>query len=244
VGSGFKTFTAGSVLTASDVQNYLQDQAVMVFGGTAARSSAIGTANFEEGMLTYLTDVDKLQVYTGSSFQDVYPPAATSQGMTLINTTSFSGVSSQAVTSIFSSTYKNYKIILNITSVTSDCSIFIKMRSGATDSSASYTSNRLQVINGTVSGAYGSPETNGFFIFNPDTAVGSGYYNASIDLSNPFESLTTTAQVFSVGLNQTGSYFLNLGGTLHELSNSYDSLNVLTSAGNMTGSIRVYGYNQ
>jgi hypothetical protein len=165
-------------------------------------------------------------------------------GMVLLNTTSFSGVSSQAVTSIFSSTYKNYKIILNITSVTSDCSIFIKMRSGATDSSASYTSNRAQVINGTVSGAYGSPETNGFFIFNPDTAVGSGYYNASIDLSNPFESLTTTAQVFSVGLNQTGSYFLNLGGTLHELSNSYDSLNVLTSAGNMTGSIRVYGYNQ
>ena len=141
-------------------------------------------------------------------------------------------------------TYKNYKIILNITSVTSDCSIFIKMRSGATDSSASYTSNRLQVINGTVSGAYGSPETNGFFIFNPDTAVGSGYYNASIDLSNPFESLTTTAQVFSVGLVNAGSYFLNLGGTLHELSNSYDSLNVLTSAGNMTGSIRVYGYNQ
>ena len=114
MGSGFKTFTAGSVLTASDVQNYLQDQAVMVFGGTAARSSAIGTANFEEGMLTYLTDVDKLQVYTGSSFQDVYPPAATSQGMTLINTTSFSGVASQALpANTFTSTYRNYKIILS-----------------------------------------------------------------------------------------------------------------------------------
>ncbi len=112
MGAGFKTFTAGSILTASDVQDYLQDQAVMVFGGTAARSSAIGTANFEEGMLTYLTDVDKLQVYTGASFEDVYPAAASTQGLTLINTTSFSGVATQSINDCFSTTYDNYKIFL------------------------------------------------------------------------------------------------------------------------------------
>jgi len=43
-GAGRRTFTPGEVLTASNVMNYLQDQAVMNFAGTAARGSAIGTA--------------------------------------------------------------------------------------------------------------------------------------------------------------------------------------------------------
>jgi len=63
-GSGRKTFTSGSVLSAADVQNYLQDQTVMVFAGTAARGSAIATAT--EGMVSYVTDADQIQVYNGT----------------------------------------------------------------------------------------------------------------------------------------------------------------------------------
>ena len=65
-GLGRKVFTAGDVLTASDVQNYLMDQSVMVFAGTAARSSAIATPT--EGMVSYLTDIDLLETYNGSSW--------------------------------------------------------------------------------------------------------------------------------------------------------------------------------
>ena len=146
MGSGYKTFTAGAVLTASDVQNYLQDQSVMVFGGTAARSSAIGTANFEEGMLTYLTDVDKLQVYTGAAFADVYPPATSNQGLTLINTTSFSGVSSQAINTVFNSTYTNYRVFFNI-KLSSDTDVYLRVRSGTTDlsSASAYLYGRYYV---------------------------------------------------------------------------------------------------
>jgi hypothetical protein len=67
-GSGRKTFAAGSVLSASDVQNYLQDQSVMVFAGTAARATAIGTASFSEGMVTYIKDVDQVQAYNGTTW--------------------------------------------------------------------------------------------------------------------------------------------------------------------------------
>jgi hypothetical protein len=127
VGSGFKTFTAGSVLTASDVQNYLQDQAVMVFGGTAARSSAIGTANFEEGMLTYLTDVDKLQVYTGSSFADVYPAAASSgKVVQIVYASTTTGTTSS------SSTYADTTLTGTITP-TSASNIGMRLFRGATN---------------------------------------------------------------------------------------------------------------
>jgi len=60
--AGRKVFTAGEVLQAADVNDYLMDQSVMVFAGTAARGSAIPSPT--EGMVTYLEDADELQVYT------------------------------------------------------------------------------------------------------------------------------------------------------------------------------------
>jgi len=73
-GSGRKVFTAGDVLTASDVQNYLQDQTVMVFGGTAARSAAIATPT--EGMLALTTDNDEFDYYHGSAWVPALPIGA------------------------------------------------------------------------------------------------------------------------------------------------------------------------
>lgn len=119
MGSGYRVFTAGEVLTASNVQNYLQDQAVMVFAGTAARSSAIGTANFEEGMLTYLTDVDKLQVYNGSSFLDVYP-AASSEQLAIFNETQSSGTEGGANTA---ASYTKRTLNTSIVNTITGCSI-------------------------------------------------------------------------------------------------------------------------
>ena len=62
MGLGRRTFAPGEVLTASNVMNYLQDQAVMNFSGTAARGSAIGTA-VAQGMVSYLNDTNSLEVY-------------------------------------------------------------------------------------------------------------------------------------------------------------------------------------
>jgi hypothetical protein len=73
-GLGRKVFTAGDVLTASDVQNYLQDQSVMVFAGTAARSSAIATPS--EGMFAITTDDDELDYYNGSAWVPALPLGA------------------------------------------------------------------------------------------------------------------------------------------------------------------------
>ena len=71
-GLGYKTFSAGEILTAANVQGYLQDQSVMVFADSAARSSALGTA-VSQGMVSYLQDTSKLQVY-GTAWADVSSP--------------------------------------------------------------------------------------------------------------------------------------------------------------------------
>lgn len=54
----FKTFVAGSVLTASDVNTYLAKQSVIVCTSTTRPSSP------PEGMAVYETDTDKLLIYT------------------------------------------------------------------------------------------------------------------------------------------------------------------------------------
>ena len=54
----FKTFTAGAVLTASDVNTYLAKQAVVVCTSTTRPASP------PEGMVVYETDTDKLLAYT------------------------------------------------------------------------------------------------------------------------------------------------------------------------------------
>ena len=67
-GAGRKTFTAGEVLTAADVNGYLQEQAVMNFAGTAARASAIPSPS--EGMVTHIGG-GTVQVYDGSDWVDL-----------------------------------------------------------------------------------------------------------------------------------------------------------------------------
>jgi hypothetical protein len=61
-----KVFTAGEVLSATDVNTYLMDQMVQTFAGTAARGSAIGTAT--EGMVTYLADSNTFEYWNGTAY--------------------------------------------------------------------------------------------------------------------------------------------------------------------------------
>jgi hypothetical protein len=68
-GAGFKTFSAGEVLLATEVNTYLMQQAVMVFGSSAVRATAIPTPS--EGMLAYLSDTNNVEKYTGASWESI-----------------------------------------------------------------------------------------------------------------------------------------------------------------------------
>jgi hypothetical protein len=76
--SGRKVFTAGEVLTAANVMEFLMDQSVMTFSGTAARGSALPGSVVTEGMVTYQTDTNTITVYDGAAWQQVYPASISS----------------------------------------------------------------------------------------------------------------------------------------------------------------------
>ena len=112
MGSGFKNFTA-TVLTASDVNNYLMEQSVMSFASTGARDVSVTAP--EDGMVAYIGSNDAnegLYTYHGSAWRQgpgwnapwgIVPATAggTSSRGYVANTTSQTGVTTEvALTSM------------------------------------------------------------------------------------------------------------------------------------------------
>lgn len=74
-GAGYKLFNTGDVLSASDVNTYLQQQTVMVFASAAARTTALASV-LAEGMVSYLKDTDVVEIYTGAAWVSLDDPNA------------------------------------------------------------------------------------------------------------------------------------------------------------------------
>ena len=69
MGSGYRTFTAGEILTAANVQAYLADQAVMVFADATARDAAVTSP--ADGMICYLESTGYYQAYESSAWANM-----------------------------------------------------------------------------------------------------------------------------------------------------------------------------
>jgi len=70
--SGFRTWSPGEVITASNINDYLQNQAVMVFADAATRTSTISVPL--EGMLSWLEDENEFSYYDGSAWENLIVP--------------------------------------------------------------------------------------------------------------------------------------------------------------------------
>jgi len=76
-GAGAYLWEAGEVVTAANLNQYVQDQVVAVYANSTARDAAYGGAGeptVAEGMLCFLKDSDTLQYYNGSSWVNFIVP--------------------------------------------------------------------------------------------------------------------------------------------------------------------------
>jgi hypothetical protein len=70
---GWKDWQVGEVVTESDFQSLVQDQVVQVYADSSARTTALGTA-VSDGMVSYLTSTDSMEIYNGSTWVSVSSP--------------------------------------------------------------------------------------------------------------------------------------------------------------------------
>ena len=150
-----------------------------------------------------------------------------------ITTQSFSASSAVNVNDVFSSTYKNYKVYLNMTGTTAVNTFFRYRVGGADNSTANYNYQRLILNNTTFNNAKGSGDTQGTFA--DVTNVNS---NQDITFFNPFESKISYAHATGTYDQSPSMQFFYSAFTL---TTSFTGFTVYPAAGTITGELTVYG---
>jgi hypothetical protein len=155
-----------------------------------------------------------------------------------------SGVSSQALSSSLSATYKNYRILINISTATLDTDIFLRLRNGVTDKTTNYNYGvygRMASGGGSDVGASGT--TTGIYIGSSDpiTTNNNAYV---IDLMNPFATDRTIGLAIYHTLGSDTNFYALNSATVQTEAYSADGINLVTTFGAITGEISLYGYNR
>ena len=162
-------------------------------------------------------------------------------GMVLLNTTSFSGVASQSINDVFSSTYDNYLINYKNLTNSTNSTITLKLRVSGTDTSTNYGSQRIYAQGTTLSANRDGVGTDEVYLTDTDTTAQTIASFQTIVFS-PNKAEATTFQV-------SGGALL---GQLYELFNygfqnsttQFTGFTLIASSGTFGGTVSVYGYNK
>jgi hypothetical protein len=227
------SFTAGQVLTAA--QQTEINTGIPVFATTVTRDAAFGGAGekvLAQGQYAYIEATSTLQVYNGSAWIN-----AISNGLTLISSTTIgSAVASVTVSSAFSATYDNYKIVLS--GGVASASSIIGLKLGATTTGYYTAYNRVIFSTGAAS-VFSDNNTGQFNRVGLPSANG---LQGNIEIWAPFLSkITYVSGPYVEPTVATGG-----AGTFSGLQNSTTSFTAFTltpDTGTLTGgTINVYGY--
>lgn len=164
-------------------------------------------------------------------------------GLTLINTTSFSAVATQSINNVFTSTYDNYLINVTISGSVNDNENTFRFRASGTDNtSANYQSTFCGAFNS--AGNFNS-QTGATSILGIPANGQTGTFSAwTIHVYRP-NTTDAWKQVTAVGgykHSSVNTITRTINGYLNS-STQFDGFTFLAASGNITGTLRVYGYN-
>ena len=226
----YKVFTNGSVLQASEINDNLMRQSVMVFSNASARTAAITSPI--EGMLTWLEDLNRYEHYNGTSWVVSIPPV----GLTLLNATSFSSAGGVEISNVFTSEFNHYKIFLSCIAAASGINLNLRFRNaGGNVSSNNYFRQVLAADGSTVSASRASSQ--------PETQVGqtSNVQNSGFEITiyNPNQATTTNVYSANAGGNIGTTIFTS--SSMFATSDVFTGVTLFPPSSTITGSLRIYG---
>jgi hypothetical protein len=283
-GAGYKLFNTGDVLTAAQVNTYLNEQTVMVFADSAARTTALSGV-LSEGMMSYLQDTDSVEVYDATSWTavggggltsplttkgDVWGYSTTDARIPIgANNTVLTADSSEslglkwaapagggAMTFItgatltaastwnfpddtFTSTYRNYLVVMEGRDSANNDAIYWHFRAGGTNNSSS---NVRFAVDGRIfdNGTFSQASTGAAYFLAGYPGPYGGAYTATIYAPQ----VATYTQVTGNGLGTSGA--TTEGATTNfaafvNATTQYDAMGFTMSGNSYTGTYRVYG---
>jgi hypothetical protein len=221
------------VWVAQDDSNAIQNTIVDAKGDLIAATAADTPARLAVGTNGQVLTADSTAA-TGLA----WTTPASGSGLTLINSTTFTGSSTVSVNSVFSSTYRNYKMVISYTMSANNEPLYMRMRvSGTDNSSANYFINGTVGVTSSITNIGNANET--AFKLQQGGATAAGI---TMDLYAP--NIGTRINITSQGSAiSTGAYASSyqIGGFL-DANVTADGFTLIPGAGTITGIVKVYGY--
>jgi hypothetical protein len=197
--------------------------ALTVSGGTIV-GTTVTTAQYQGLRFVYAS--------TGTTWYSI-APAATPPGMALIVTQSFTASSAVSVNDCFSATYRNYYVIVNQTASVGGTLNLRYRVSGADNSTTNYVHQGVYANGATVNADQATSQTQARV-----GEFGTGEQLFTITIAQPF---ATAATKFRSVNSNSGNTFYDLV-TGFTATTSFTGFTITPTAGNITGTVSVYGY--
>lgn len=238
--AGATTITVNTGLFAAG------DTVTIINLGAGACTITAGTATVTtSGSLVLAQNQGGVLRFTSASaaifFQFVAPAAAATSGLNLITTQSFSASSSVLVNDVFSSTYTNYRILVNYSGSASAATRLRFRVGGSSDSNNSYSGNSIFVNNTTIVNEQNGVETS--YVFNFGNFTGTPTSLVNIEVGSPNESKKTamysTGKMAKSGASDAAPM---LTAATFDATTVFTGFELFPASGNITGSVQVYGY--
>jgi hypothetical protein len=164
-------------------------------------------------------------------------------GLVYVGQNVFSSSNLVTLDGIFTSTFSHYRVLVQITNSTANCSVLLRMRSGgSTNANSQYTWGGFISFSGSsiLAATTSGGTATSWVVTELDTAF---FPNTpfAVEMMSPQASQRTT--VFASGFTPVNPqpYYRHLGGSM-SVTTSYDGMALVPSAGNISGTVTVYGY--
>lgn len=165
----------------------------------------------------------------------VLPTDSVQPGLVLVATSAFSAASTVSVDGCFTSTYENYRLLVNIDGASTTNSAQIRLRASGSDSAVNYNQFGWIASGGTLSANSGTGNT---YITLATTTTTDGSFSV-VEIGRPALAAITHIYFQQYASNTPAGI---AGICAHTTSSAYDGFSVIASTGTITGRVRVYGY--
>ena len=220
---------------AQDDSNAIQNAIVDAKGDLISATGADTPARLAVGTNGQVLTADSTTA-TGLK----WATSTSASGLTLLTASDVSGATSYSFNNVFSSTYANYKIIITNVVNASNTNLTMRLRASASDTTTNYTTQRIASYSTTVIGESNYSGTDEWWCGYAHTSY-TNYLTVSMDIFNPQAAKTTIAQS-TFGNNDNGTWVINSQQAFQASSTQFDGFTLISSAGNVAATVRVYGY--
>lgn len=176
-------------------------------------------------------------IYTSTGWQ-AYTAAGNSPsapGLAFITQQTFSTAASVSVNNCFTSAYDSYRVIVAPITGSIQANLNFRLRVSSTDSSASYYSSNTSIQFTGTNAAEGNNNASAIALRRVSATADSF---AILDIMLP---ALTKHTFFTFSMTDAATY-TNHGVGKHTVATAYDGFTLVADSGNLTGTLRVYGF--